>query len=54
MLKEKKRSDDRRLGNNSKKLETCGRKPLLSAAQVKEADCFLQDVGWDARVLTWE
>jgi hypothetical protein len=47
-------SDNRRLENNLKKLETHGRKSFLSAAQVKEADCFLQDVGWDARVLTWE
>jgi hypothetical protein len=34
--------------------EKRGRKPLLSPEQVREADRFLQDVGWDARVLTWE
>jgi hypothetical protein len=34
--------------------EKRGRKPLLSPKQVREADRFLQDVGWDARVLTWD
>ncbi|KAF1938862.1 hypothetical protein EJ02DRAFT_498537 [Clathrospora elynae] len=34
--------------------EKRGRKPLLSPKQVREADRFLQDVGWDAHVLTWE
>jgi len=46
-------SFDRTHHNNPAIEERRGRKPLLTPAQVYEADRFLQDVGWDARVLTW-
>tara|TARA_R110002003_G_scaffold699_2_gene21083 strand:- start:3774 stop:4625 length:852 start_codon:yes stop_codon:yes gene_type:complete len=54
ILAENSQADDRKLKNNPERPETRGRKPLLSARQLKQADRFLQDAGWDARVLTWE
>jgi hypothetical protein len=44
---------DRRHHNNEAiRQEKRGRKKLLSPAQLYEADRFLADAGWDARVLT--
>jgi hypothetical protein len=34
--------------------ERRGRKPKLSVEQLREADRFLQDYGFEARVLTWQ
>ena len=53
ILGQKAQEEDRRLHNNPSKLETRGRKPLLTPKQINQADSFLRDAGWDARVLTW-
>jgi hypothetical protein len=54
ILAEPNQADDWRLQHNPKKPETRGRPPLLSPKQLEQADRFLQDAGWDARVLTWQ
>jgi hypothetical protein len=45
ILTEPDQTDDRRLSNNLEKRETRGRKHILGAEQVRQADRFLQDVG---------
>ncbi|KAF1936716.1 hypothetical protein EJ02DRAFT_479250 [Clathrospora elynae] len=47
-------SFDRTVNNNPAVPETQGRKPKVSPEQLREADRFLQDYGFDARVLTWQ
>jgi hypothetical protein len=54
ILKDESMAADRTHHNSELTPEKRGRKPLLSPKQVREADRFLQDVGWDARVLTWD
>jgi hypothetical protein len=53
ILREDNQEFDRQHHNNEVSEERRGRKPLLSPAQLHQANRFLQDVGWDARVLTW-
>ena len=45
---------DRRHHTNELLQENRGRKRKLSAKELEQADRFLQDVGWDARILTWD
>ncbi|KAH7347983.1 hypothetical protein BKA66DRAFT_477760 [Pyrenochaeta sp. MPI-SDFR-AT-0127] len=45
-------SFDRTHHNNHAVEERRGRKPKLSPKQLEQADRFLQDVGWEARILT--
>ncbi|KAF2818032.1 hypothetical protein CC86DRAFT_337635, partial [Ophiobolus disseminans] len=47
-------SFDRRHHNNPSIEEKRGRKPKLSPKQLEQADRFLQEQGWEARVLTWD
>jgi hypothetical protein len=53
ILAESEQADDRRLEHHLYKPETRGRKLLLSQDQIREADRFLQDVGWEACIFTW-
>ncbi|KAI2487833.1 hypothetical protein Ptr902_01966 [Pyrenophora tritici-repentis] len=53
ILNDKDDESSRRHHNRQTSLEIRGRKALLSPTQLREADRFLQDVGWDARVLSW-
>ena len=53
ILSDKSDESSRRHYNRQTSPEKRGRKALLSPSQVRQADRFLQDVGWDARVLTW-
>lgn len=46
-------SFDRTHHNNPAVEERRARKPKLSPTD-EQADRFLQDVGWEARILTWE
>jgi hypothetical protein len=45
---------DRTHHNNEAVQEQRGRPPLLSHKDLERADKFLQDIGWDARVMTWD
>jgi hypothetical protein len=47
-------SFDRGHHNNPSIPENRGRKSLLSPKQIERADRFLQEAGWEARVLTWD
>jgi hypothetical protein len=40
--------------NNPAVPEKRGRKPILTPSQIRQADQFLQDEGWEARILTWQ
>lgn len=46
--------NDRRHLNNPSVPERRGRPTQLSPKQLRQCDSFLQDAGWDARVLTWD
>ncbi|KAF1957793.1 hypothetical protein CC80DRAFT_534322 [Byssothecium circinans] len=45
---------DRTHHNSKISPEKRGRPPLLSSKDIERCDRFLQDLGWDARVLTWD
>ncbi|EDU42948.1 HMG box protein [Pyrenophora tritici-repentis] len=53
ILKEKGVEHDRTHHNDPTTEEKRGRKPKLSQKDLERCDRFLQDVGWDGRVLTW-
>jgi hypothetical protein len=54
ILAESEQADNRHLEHHLPKPETQGRKQLLSQDQIREADRVLQDVGWEACILTRE
>jgi hypothetical protein len=40
--------------NNPTLPETCSRNPKISKAQIKRIDNFIQNQGFEARILTWK
>jgi len=54
VLEEPRREFDRTYYNNSALKEARGRPPKLSQTDILAADRLLQDLGWDAYILTWD
>jgi hypothetical protein len=53
ILKQDREQYDRTFAHNPLVTETRGRPPAVSNEEIHRIDRFLQDVGWDARVMTW-